>query len=93
VNNLVEMNLGLQSLNDPVDTTSSHGRLIFNIFTSLAEFEHDIIRERTQAGLSAARSRGIMGGRPKGSSKKAEAKTYAVSLFAVSWCENRGLYS
>lgn len=82
VNNLVEKNIGLQSLNDPVDTTSSHGRLIFNIFASLAEFERDIIRERTQAGLSAARSRGKMGGRPKGISKNAEAKTYAaVALY------------
>lgn len=82
VNNLVEKNIGLQSLNDPVDTTSSHGRLIFNIFASLAEFERDIIRERTQAGLTAARSRGRMGGRPKGISKNAEAKTYAaVALY------------
>jgi DNA invertase Pin-like site-specific DNA recombinase len=79
VNKLVEMNIGLQSLNDPVDTTSSHGRLIFNIFASLAEFERDIIRERTQAGLTAARSRGRMGGRPKGISKNAEAKTYAAA--------------
>jgi len=79
VYNLIGKNIGLQSLNDPVDTTSSHGRLIFNIFASLAEFERDIIRERTQAGLSAARSRGKMGGRPKGISKNAEAKTYAAA--------------
>jgi DNA invertase Pin-like site-specific DNA recombinase len=59
-------------LNDPVDTTTSNGRLIFNMFASLAEFERDLIRERTQAGLSAARSRGKFGGRPTGLSSKAE---------------------
>ena len=58
-----------QSLNDPVDTTTSHGRLIFNLVASLAEFECDIIRDRTQAGLSAARARGRHGGRPAGLSK------------------------
>ena len=64
--------IGLQSLNDPVDTTTSHGRLTFNLFASLAEFERDIIRERTQAGLSAARARGRCGGRPSGLSSHAE---------------------
>lgn len=78
VNDLIEKNVGLLSLNDPVDTTSSQGRLIFNIFASLAEFERDIIRERTQAGLSAARARGKKGGRPKGIPKKAESTTYAA---------------
>lgn len=72
VNCLLEKKIGLQSLNDPVDTTTSHGCLIFNLFASLAEFERDIIRERTQAGLSAARTRGRKGGRPSGLSKKAE---------------------
>ncbi len=52
VNQLIEKKIGLQSLHDPVDTTTSHGHLIFNLFASLAEFECDIIRERTQAGLS-----------------------------------------
>lgn len=53
VNSLLEKNVGLQSINDPIDTTTAQGRLIFNIFASLAEFERDLIRERTQAGLSA----------------------------------------
>lgn len=79
VSDLNEKNVGFQSLNDPVDTTSSQGRLIFNIFASLAEFERDIIRERTQAGLSAARARGKKGGRPKGIPKKAESTTYAAA--------------
>lgn len=72
VNHLNARKIGLQSLNDPIDTTTSHGRLTFNLFASLAEFERDIIRERTQAGLSAARARGKRGGRPSGLPKHAE---------------------
>lgn len=78
VQRLMESNIGLCSLNDPVDTTSPQGRLIFNIFASLAEFERDVIRERTQAGLSAARSRGRLGGRPRGISKSADATACAA---------------
>jgi Resolvase, N terminal domain len=48
-----------------IDTTTSGGKLVFHIFGALAEFERDIIRERTQAGLQAARVRGRKGGRPK----------------------------
>jgi DNA invertase Pin-like site-specific DNA recombinase len=48
-----------------IDTTTSGGKLVFHIFGALAEFERDIIRKRTQAGLSAARDRGKCGGRPK----------------------------
>ena len=58
VNELLLRKVGLKSLNDPIDTTTSHGRLTFNIFASLAEFERDVIRERTNAGLTAARARG-----------------------------------
>ena len=72
VTELLEKGIGLQSLNDPVDTTTAQGRLIFNIFASLAEFEKDLISERTQAGLSAARARGRKGGRPKGLSEQSE---------------------
>jgi len=75
---LMQNNIGLCSLNDPIDTTTAQGRLVFNIFASLAEFERDIIRERTQAGLSAARARGRKGGRPRGLPKKSEATAYAV---------------
>lgn len=78
VNGLIEKKIGLQSLNDPIDTTTPQGRLNFNLFASLAEFERDLIRERTQAGLSAARARGRMGGRPKGLPKKAEATACAA---------------
>jgi len=51
-------------LQENIDTSSSGGRLVFNIFASLAEFERDLIRERTKAGLQAARARGKVGGRP-----------------------------
>jgi DNA invertase Pin-like site-specific DNA recombinase len=78
VNTLKEREIGLQSLNDPIDTTTSQGRLSFNLFASLAEFERDLIRERTQAGLAAARARGRNGGRPKGLSVQAEATACAA---------------
>jgi DNA invertase Pin-like site-specific DNA recombinase len=65
--------VGFKSLTESIDTTTSGGRLVFNIFASLAEFEREIIRERTNAGLQAARSRGRNGGRPKAlSESKAE---------------------
>jgi DNA invertase Pin-like site-specific DNA recombinase len=78
VNRLMQQNVGLKSLNDPVDTTTPQGRLVFNLFASLAEFERDVIRERTQAGLSAARARGRRGGRPKGLPRKAESTACAA---------------
>ena len=57
--------IGFKSLTESIDTTTSGGKLIFHIFGALAEFERDIIRERTNAGLTAARARGKKGGRPK----------------------------
>lgn len=78
VGELAARNVGLQSLNDPIDTTHAQGRFVFNLFASLAEFERELIRERTQAGLSAARSRGRVGGRPKGLPARAEATAMAA---------------
>ena len=78
VNELMEKGIGLKSLQDPIDTTNAQGRLVFNIFASLAEFERDLIIERTQAGLKAARARGRIGGRPKGLSPEAERKAIAA---------------
>jgi DNA invertase Pin-like site-specific DNA recombinase len=78
VNGLMQHEVGLKSLNDPIDTTTPQGRLVFNLFASLAEFERDLIRERTQAGLSAARARGRKGGRPKGLPRKAESTACAA---------------
>ena len=65
VADLQEKGIGFKSITESIDTTTSGGRLVFNIFASLAEFEREIIRERTQAGLQAARARGRKGGRPK----------------------------
>ena len=62
---LEERGIGFQSLQESIDTTTSGGRLIFHIFGALAEFERNLIQERTQAGLAAARARGRKGGRPK----------------------------
>ncbi len=84
---LIETVLALQalgkdfcSLQENIDTTTSGGKLFFHIFGALAEFERDIIRERTRAGLASARSRGRLGGRPSiMNSKKLK---MATSLYA-----------
>jgi DNA invertase Pin-like site-specific DNA recombinase len=78
VNELMTRKIDLKSLNDPIDTTTSQGQLTFNLFASLAEFERDVIRERTHAGLSAARARGRKGGRPKGVPSNAESTACAA---------------
>ncbi len=65
ITTLNERGIGFKSLTEQIDTTTSGGKLIFHVFGALAEFERDVIRDRTQAGLIAARARGRMGGRPK----------------------------
>ncbi len=60
--------MGFKSIQENIDTTTSGGKLVFHIFGALAEFERDIIKERTNAGLHAARARGRLGGRPKAKS-------------------------
>ncbi len=65
VNQLRDKGIGFRSLQESIDTTTSGGKLIFHMFGALAEFERDVIRERTQAGLRAARARGRQGGRPR----------------------------
>src|SRR5512142_631170 len=62
---LQERGIGFRSLQEQIDTTTSGGKLVFHVFGALAEFERDLIRERTQAGLAAARARGRLGGRPR----------------------------
>jgi DNA invertase Pin-like site-specific DNA recombinase len=65
INLLHEKKVGFVSLQESIDTTTSGGKLVFHVFGALAEFERELITERTNAGLASARSRGRMGGRPK----------------------------
>jgi DNA invertase Pin-like site-specific DNA recombinase len=65
LNLLAERGIGFKSLSEQIDTTTSGGKLVFHIFGALAEFERELIRERTRAGLAAARARGRQGGRPR----------------------------
>jgi DNA invertase Pin-like site-specific DNA recombinase len=67
ITDLHSRNISFKSLTENIDTTTSGGKLIFHIFGALAEFERDIIKERTNAGLTAARARGRQGGRPRSS--------------------------
>ena len=62
---LKERGIGFRSLRENLDTTTPGGKLVFHVFGALAEWERDVIRERTFAGLEAARARGQMGGRPR----------------------------
>jgi DNA invertase Pin-like site-specific DNA recombinase len=65
VRQLQEQGVGFQSLQEQLDTMTSGGKLVFHVFGALAEFERDLIRERTHAGLAAAPARGRLFGRPK----------------------------
>jgi DNA invertase Pin-like site-specific DNA recombinase len=76
IGDLEERGIGFKSLQESIDTTSSSGRLVFHVFGALAEFERNLIRERTRAGLDAARARGRKGGRPK----KLDAKKQALAV-------------
>lgn len=72
--------IGFRSLNDTfIDTTTPNGKLIFTIFSALAEHEREIVRERTRAGLESARARGRFGGRPKGLNKTSQMKAHAAA--------------
>ncbi|RBP98918.1 recombinase family protein [Bifidobacterium xylocopae] len=64
INRLHKMGVGFKSLTEQMDTTTPGGTLVFNVYASMAQFERDLIRERTNAGLRAARERGRVGGRP-----------------------------
>src|SRR6266566_6254038 len=78
ISNLNNRNIGFQSITENIDSTTSDGKLIFHIFGALAEFERDIIRERTNAGLQAARARGRLGGRPKALTDKKQSMAQAL---------------
>ena len=79
VNDIQGKGAGLLSLHDNIDTITPQGKLTFHIFAAIAEFEREIIRERTNAGLASARARGRKGGRPPGLSTNAKIKAAAAS--------------
>ena len=79
IDDLQARGIGFRSLTEAIDTTSTGGRLVFHIFGALAEFEHSLIRERTIAGLAAARARGRRGGR-KPAMSKADVRKAAAML-------------
>ena len=78
VSELESNGVGFISLQDNIDTTTASGKLIFHIFASLAEFERSLISERTKSGLTAARARGRVGGRPKGLTDEAKRTAMAA---------------
>ena len=78
ISKMKDLGVTFISIQDSIDTSTATGRFTFNIFASLAEFEREIISERTKAGLAAARARGRKGGRPAGFSKETISKIKAV---------------
>src|SRR6202041_2788014 len=70
ITDLEQQKINFESLTEKIETGSSTGRLVFHVFAALAEFERNLIRERTVAGLKAARARGRLGGRPEKLSAK-----------------------
>ena len=76
VGELHSRGIGFKSVTEQIDTTTPGGKLVFHVFGALAEFERDLVRERTRAGLAAARARGRTGGRPK---KLADPKKLALA--------------
>jgi len=79
VNRLEHEGVGFRRLQDDIDTTSPSGKLTSHLFWALVEFERNLIRERTQAGLAAARARGRQGGRPK--ALDADKRQVAVEIY------------
>ena len=79
VNFYRENEVELISVQDNIDTTTAQGRLMFNIFATIAEFERELISERTKAGLNRAKKLGRTGGRPKGLTPESKRKAYAIS--------------
>ena len=78
VGSFKDMGVDFVSINDNIDTTTSQGRLMFNLFASFAEFEREMISERTKAGLAHARKYGRKGGRKPGISKEGKIKAWAA---------------
>ena len=90
VRDLDEREVGLVSISESIDTSTPGGRLVFHVFAALAQFERELIVERTEAGLAAARARGRVGGRPRAltdrrlkiAAEMYESKQYTVSAIA-----------
>jgi DNA invertase Pin-like site-specific DNA recombinase len=82
ITDLSEKGIGFKSLQENMDTTTPGGKLIFHIFGALAEFEREVIKERTNAGLQAARARGHFGGRPSMQSLDPKKVALAKKLYA-----------
>lgn len=80
VMSLNERDISFISIKDSINTETATGRFTFNLFAALAEFEREIISERTKAGLQSARARGRLGGRPRGLSKDSLSKAKAVKM-------------
>lgn len=78
IEDLQEKEMGFRSITEAIDTATPGGKLVFHIFASLAEFERGVIRERTRAGLDAARARGKVGGRPRGLSEADKAVAHTL---------------
>jgi DNA invertase Pin-like site-specific DNA recombinase len=82
ITRLNDRKIGFKSVTENIATTTSGGKLVFHIFGAIAEFERDIIKERTNAGLIVARARGRLGGRPKAKTLNSINKvTLAQSLY------------
>jgi DNA invertase Pin-like site-specific DNA recombinase len=95
VNGLGDRGVGFTSLRETIDTGTPTGKLMFHLMASLAEFERDLIRERTNAGLASARARGRVGGRPKSLSeaqiKMGQVLAQDVSLTVPEICKQLGI--
>lgn len=89
IGELDSQGVGFISLNENIDTTSAQGKLIFTVFSALAEFERNIISERTKAGLDAARARGRVGGRRPKLNK--EQKAEIIKAYEANMVTNRRL--
>ena len=101
MNDLEKKKIGFKSLHESIDTTTSTGKLIFHMFGALAEFERNLIKERTLAGMESARTRGRMGGRPEKLNNKQieqlkklyETKTAIKDILETFKISRRSLYN